>query len=64
MTLADLRSRYGVPAFKGSKVQITDSSGTLTEAVIIGSARGGLKVKLELTGQIRLCHPTYCIKYL
>lgn len=64
MTLQEIREIYGVPAFKGSKVEIISISlRTAVPATIIGSSRRYLKVKLE-DGTIRLAHPTAGIKYL
>lgn len=64
MTLADIRSKHGVPAFKDAKIRITIVSlNKEQEVTIIGAAQGALKIKLE-DGTIRLAHPTFGVTYL
>ncbi len=65
MSLKYIRGRYGVPAFRGSRVEYTASDGEKMQGTITGSAQSArLRVRLDGNKNSFLFHPTFNLVYL
>lgn len=63
MSLAYVRRRYGVPAYRGAQILYTGGE-TPRRGTVISSADHWLRVRWDDDAQRAILHPTWEIQYL
>lgn len=67
MSMEYIRTRYKVPAKRGTRVRYTGSLGFAYDGTIVGSQNARLRIRFDgnpMGADIVTAHPTWKIKYL